>query len=196
MTPGGRPRAPRGVRKHAPRRVDPGTLEKHAPLGLRGPSIVRSARHKAPRASWTGGTRRGNSARARKRASGSIMARGVSRFRRHCRSRFPHDIFATEKRAAKTVRARAEPREPAARLSDGGEAPAVALTGARACCSYRRRESARVVRIDIKRKRSRSFQSRRRVARPASSRSSRSPPKRILSTPHASDALMSLRCEP
>jgi len=67
---------------------------------------------------------------------------------------------------------------------------------ARACCSYRRRESARVVRIDIKRKRSRSFQSRRRVARPASSRSSRSPPKRILSTPHASDALMSLRCEP
>ena len=108
-----------------------------------------------------------------------------------------HMIFATEKRAAaKTARARAEPREPAARLSDGGEAPAVALTGARACCSYRRRESARVVRIDIKRKRSRSFQSRRRVARPASSRSSRSPPKRILSTPHASDALMSLRCEP
>ena len=31
--------------------------------------------------------------------------------------------------------ARAEPREPAARLSDGGEAPAVALTGARACRS-------------------------------------------------------------
>lgn len=89
MTPRGRPRAPRGVRKHAPRRVDPGTLEKHAPLGLRGPSIVRSARHKAPRASWTGGTRRGNSARARKRASESIMARGVSRFRRQCGSRFP-----------------------------------------------------------------------------------------------------------
>ena len=40
-------------------------------------------------------------------------------------------VFATEKRAAKTARARAEPREPAARLSDGGEAPAVALTGAR-----------------------------------------------------------------
>jgi hypothetical protein len=31
--------------------------------------------------------------------------------------------------------ARAKPREPAARLSDGGEAPAVALTGARACRS-------------------------------------------------------------
>ena len=192
MTPRGRPRAPRGVRKHAPRRVDPGTLEKHAPLGLRGPSIVRSARHKAPRASWTGGTRRGNSARARKRASGRVIWRAACRGFGGSAARGFH-IFETEKRAANTARSRAEPREPAARLSDGGEAPAVALTGARACCSYRRRESARVVRIDIKRKRSRSFQSRRRVARPASSRS---PPKRILSTPHASDALMSLRCEP
>ena len=57
--------APRGVRKHAPRCVATGTLDVYAPLGLRGPSIARSALHEAPRASWTEGTRWG--IRARKR---------------------------------------------------------------------------------------------------------------------------------
>ena len=53
--------------------------------------------------------RRGNSARARKRASKSNMARGVSRFRRQCGSRF---LFATGKRMAKTARARSRANPP------------------------------------------------------------------------------------
>jgi len=125
----------------------------------------------------------------------SNMARGMSRFRRQCGSRFPHirdgeeggENGAFARGTARTRRA-ALGRRRRSRRCPHGRAHLLFVPQARKREGGTYRYKTKTVAFISIATPCR--------ARPASSRSSRSPPKRILSTPHASDALMSLRCEP